>query len=165
MTGSGGGQGSTVALGPGSQKGATSGNGFTNPARMASTVADGLNGSSNDPLADLQAETERLASFGFSEQAQVAMTVLTRAREALRDWWDAPLTVADAAAFGGYSPSQLRRLLRDRTIPEAPNGGVRRRDIPIHPGHRIPLGLEPVAVAESDWTANLVQHRALGGKR
>ena len=54
-----------------------------------------------------------------------------------------PLSIPQAAAWGGYSESQLRRLMREGKLLVALDGGIRRRHVPIQPGHELPLGLEP----------------------
>lgn len=76
-------------------------------------------------------------------------------------WWATPLTLAEATAWGGYSEGQLRRLIREGKISQAPDGGIRRVHVPVHPGHRLPLGLEPATVAARDFVAQVVQHRQL----
>lgn len=120
-----------------------------------------------DPLAVIEAEAARLAAFGAGDLARVVQATAVQARAALEAWWNTPLTIAEAEQHGGYSGAQLRNLVRDRTIPSAPGTGIRirRRDVPVRPGHRIPLGFAPAPVAESDFLARLQQHRALGGSR
>lgn len=85
---------------------------------------------------------------------------LRRVEAALSAWWNEPLSVAEAARWGGYSESQLRRLVRERKLLLAPGGGIRRRHVPVHPGHEIPLGVEPGAVAAGDFLENIVNRRA-----
>jgi hypothetical protein len=116
----------------------------------------------NSPLfVALEASAVELESFGSLEAAHVLQEAIRRARAELEAWWNIPLTLADAGAWGGYSEGQLRRLIRDGKIPQAPDGGIRRRDVPVHPGHRLPLGLEPATVAGSDFVSQVVRHRQL----
>ena len=97
-------------------------------------------------LAALEALAAEMEAFGCQEAPAVRET-LRRATEALIAWWNAPLSMAEVGAWGGYSESQLRRLIREGKIPLAPDGGIRRLHVPVHPGHRLPLGLEPAPVA------------------
>ncbi len=55
------------------------------------------------------------------------------------------------AARGGYSESQLRRLMSDGTLQATPDRKIRRRYVPVKPGHVLPLGLDPVADSEQHW--------------
>ncbi|MBA3555624.1 MAG: hypothetical protein H0W29_12810 [Gemmatimonadales bacterium] len=113
-------------------------------------------------LTAFDSEAETLEAFGASGQAQAARETARRALEVLTAWWNEPLAIDHAASWGGYSPSQLRRLIREGKIPEAPIGGIRRRDVPVHPGHKLPLGLEPATVADRDFVSQVVQHRHIG---
>ncbi len=114
-------------------------------------------------LTALDSEAQTLEAFGALEQAQAARETARRAIDALTAWWNAPLSISQAAGWGGYSPSQLRRLIREGKISEAPGGGIRRRDVPVHPGHKLPLGLEPApTVARNDFASQVVQHRQIG---
>jgi hypothetical protein len=112
-------------------------------------------------FAALEALAAELEAFGALEGAHALREALQRARSELEAWWNAPLTLADATVWGGYSDGQLRRLIRDGKITQAPDGGIRRRDVPVHPGHRLPLALEPAPVAARDFVAQVVQHRQL----
>lgn len=110
----------------------------------------------------LEAEAQHLEAFGAFGSAQAARETIRLMRERLTKWWNEPLRMADAAAWGGYSEGALRRLIRERKIAVAPTGGIRRRDVPVQPGHRMPLGIEPADVANGDFMTNLVERRHLG---
>ena len=84
-----------------------------------------------------------------------------RAESAFDQWWNEPLAIPDAAAWGGYSESQLRRLVADVTIPVAPDGHIRRRHVPVRPGPNLPLGVDPAPAGAADWAANVVKRRQL----
>lgn len=115
-----------------------------------------------DPLESIDAEAARLARFGAGDLARVVEATAAQARAALERWWNEPLTVAQAERYGGYSGAQLRLLLREGTIPRAPGGGMRRRHVPVKPGHQLPIGLAPAPVADPDWTEDLRQNRRIG---
>jgi hypothetical protein len=120
----------------------------------------------SEPLPDLfsglEAEAVHLEAFGALGPARATRETLRLIREQLTVWWNEPLSMADAAEWGGYSEGQLRRLIRECKVAVAPNGGIRRRDVPVQPGHRLPLGLEPAPVATGDVIANLVERRQIG---
>ena len=111
-------------------------------------------------MAGLETAAAELDAFGCAEAPAVRET-LRRASEALAEWWNAPLSLAESGAWGGYSESQLRRLIREGKISEAPSGGIRRRDVPVHPGHKLPLGLEPAPVADRGFAAQIGRHRKI----
>lgn len=110
----------------------------------------------------LEAEAKHLEAFGAVGPAQATRETLRLVHQQLTVWWNEPLRMADAAEWGGYSEAQLRRLIRENKIAVAPNGGIRRRDVPVQPGHSLPLGLEPAPVATGDVIANLVERRQIG---
>jgi hypothetical protein len=114
-----------------------------------------------DALTATAAELEAFAPA----TAQAIRETLRRAEVAWSTWWNEPLSVADAARWGGYSESQLRRLIRERKLLLAPGGGIRRRHVPVHPGHELPLGVEPGAVAPTDFVEDIVSRRARQGSR
>lgn len=93
-----------------------------------------------DPFAALDAKAA--AQWNTSSGA-VGRTVIAEARAALEAWWNAALTFEEARAWGGYSVSQLRRDVQAGRIPVTPDGRIRRRDVPVRPGHRLPLDAEP----------------------
>lgn len=98
----------------------------------------------------LEEAAAQLERFGWPDQARVTRETVRQATAALEDWWNQPLTIAEAQAWGGYSASQLRRLIQQGTILVAPDGGIRRRHVPIHPGHALPLGLSPDVAGRPD---------------
>ena len=115
-----------------------------------------------DLFASLKCEAERLEAFGAVGEAQASRETLRLVQMELTAWWNQPLPVSDASRWGGYSEAHLRRLIREQKIPVAPNGAIRRRDVPIQPGHRLPLALEPAPVATGDFVTNLLERRELG---
>ena len=81
---------------------------------------------------------------------------------AWREWQDEVRSVADASAESGYGEEQLRRLIRDGTIPNAGKPYsplIRRRDLPRKPGHSGNGGLTQNVVDYSSYT------KSDGGKR
>jgi hypothetical protein len=113
-------------------------------------------------FASLEASATELEAFGSLGAARALREGIRRARAEIEAWWNAPLTLAEAVVWGGYSEGQLRRLIREGKVSQAPTGGIRRRDVPVHPGHRLPLQLEPAPVADQGFVAQVVQHRHLG---
>jgi hypothetical protein len=113
----------------------------------------------SSPFAELRRMVADVESFTGPDIARGVLATLTRAEEALAAWWNAPLGWREAAAWGGYSESQLRKLVKDGTIPVATNGRIRRRDVPVHAGHKLPLGLEVEPVASPDWAEDLRERR------
>ena len=98
-------------------------------------------------LSELRAKYERVAAelegFGGIGVGHAVRETAQRYTDDLVAWWNEPLSIAEAVAWGGYSESQLRRLLKEHKIPRSIDGGIRRRHVPIQPGHEPPLGLEP----------------------
>ena len=113
-------------------------------------------------FAGIEGEAAHLEAFGALEAARATKETLRLVQLQLTAWWNEPLSVIEASRWGGYSEGQLRRLIRECKIPVAPNGAIRRRDVPVQPGHRLPLGLEPAPVAAGDFVTNLVERRELG---
>lgn len=109
----------------------------------------------------LEASAAELEAFGSLEAAHALKEAIKRARAEVDAWWNAPLTFAEAEAWGGYNVGSLRRLIREGKVPQAPDGGIRRRDVPVHPGHRLPLGVEPTPVASEGFVGQVLQHRHL----
>jgi hypothetical protein len=93
-------------------------------------------------LADLDSFAQEVEAFS-PETARSIRETARRASEAFAAWWNQPLAVAEASAWGGYSESQLRRLIKEGVVPSTEDGGIRRRDVPTQPGHRLPLEIEP----------------------
>jgi hypothetical protein len=54
----------------------------------------------------------------------------------------------------------LRRLVHDHKLPGAPGGGIRRRHVPVQPGHQLPLGLEPDADGTTEFLDKVISRRA-----
>ncbi|MGH7529908.1 MAG: hypothetical protein ACREMN_05950 [Gemmatimonadales bacterium] len=109
-----------------------------------------------DPFAAIEAKA---AAQWHPDAAAVARAIVAEARAAWETWWNAPLTFDEARAWGGYSASQLRRDVQAGRVPATPDGRVRRRDVPVKPGHRLPLDAEPAPTGAGDWTAQLIERR------
>jgi hypothetical protein len=112
-------------------------------------------------VADLERLAAEFEAFGAGETAAALRESARRAGEGMAVWWNTPLSIAEAAAWGGYSESQLRKLVSETTIAVAPDGRVRRRDVPVRPGHVLPLGLEPAPSGRADWVGAVVERRQL----
>ena len=108
----------------------------------------------------IKADAARLAEYGQVEAAQAVTRAAEKAEATFQDFWNQPLSVNEAAEWGGYSESRLRDLLKGKEIPTAPDGGIRRRHVPIRPGHALPLDLEPQADGSMDQIRQLVNRRA-----
>ncbi len=113
-------------------------------------------------FSELDRQAAELETFGAAEASKAVRESVRRMRILLTAWWNEPLSLSDAASWGGYSIGQLRRLTKAGEVALAPNGRLRRRDVPVRPGHRLPLALEPAPVAAADWVADLVRRRELG---
>lgn len=113
-----------------------------------------------DLLAQLVAPAAELEAFGATAEAAAVRETVRRCGEALTAWWNEPLPVAAAAAWGGYTESGLRRALAEGKIPVAPCGGIRRRHIPVRPGHALPVDVARAPVAPAAPIGNLLErHR------
>ena len=110
-------------------------------------------------FANLESHADELAAFGQEPTATAVRETIRRACEARRAYWNAPLVVHEAAGWGGYSVSQLRRLVSDNIVPVAPDGKIRRRHVPVKPGHVMPLGLDPTESSETSWAERMRQQR------
>ena len=108
---------------------------------------------------DLESFADELTEFGQDDLACAVRETIRRARQELQRFWDEPLTVSEAAAWGDYSESQLRRLVKDATVAITSDGRIRRRHVPVKPGHDAPLGLEPVDTGEQNWPERIRQQR------
>ncbi len=102
---------------------------------------------------------DELSAFGQEDIACAVRETIRRAREELQEFWDESVTVSDAAAWGGYSESQLRRLMSDGTVQATPDKKIRRRHVPVKPGHVMPLGLDPVESSDTSWRERVRQQR------
>ena len=87
--------------------------------------------------------------------AEQAATAWERAAEllegALRGHGDEPLDLTQAEVESGYSRFHLRRLLRDRTVPNSGKPGapcILRRHLPRKPGYEVAGG--PTEVSSSE---------------
>ena len=87
---------------------------------------------------DLESFAAELTEFGQDDLACAVRETIRRARQELQRFWDEPLTVSEAAAWGDYSESQLRRLVKDATVAITSDGRIRRRHVPVKPGHDAP---------------------------
>ncbi len=71
------------------------------------------------------------------------------------------LTINKAAQESGYSPSQLRRLVREGRIPNAETEGgqtrIRRGDLPRKAGQ----SARPLKTEEPDLVGEVLQHRGI----
>lgn len=99
----------------------------------------------------LESVADELAAFGQADVANAVRETVRRAEDCRREFWNMSLTVAEAAVWGGYDQSTLRRHVAKGVIPVAPDGRIRRRHVPVKPGHILPLGLEPTESAEQSW--------------
>ncbi len=107
----------------------------------------------------LESFADELVAFGQDDIASAVRETIRRAREELQECWDESVTVSDAAAWGGYSESQLRRLMSDGTVQATPDRKIRRRHVPVKPGHVRPLGLDPVESSDTSWRERVRQQR------
>ena len=94
------------------------------------------------------AQLEAMGHHGLAGQAR---KLLEMAEADYREFWNAPLTYAQAHEWGGYDETSLRRHVREGKTPLTPNGCMRRRHVPTKPGHVLPLGLDPNESAEQSW--------------
>ncbi len=111
-------------------------------------------------LTSLLAFVGQLEAFGQVELAQSMRETVRRVEDAWAAWWNEPLTIPEAARWGGYSESQLRRHVHDHKLPLAPGGGIRRRHVPVQPGNELPLGLEPDAGGPREFLDTVMSRRA-----
>lgn len=84
----------------------------------------------------------------------VAARVYARLADELEEGWqqhgEEELSIAEAARESGYDESAIRKMRKSGRLPEGPNGGIRRRDLPRKPGHGVtPRGPRPVPPAGS----------------
>lgn len=75
-----------------------------------------------------------------------------------------PVTLREAAMFGGYSYAHLQRLVADKVIPDIGRKGsprIRRADVPIKAGHglREPAGADQLS-ARRQIVASVVTKRS-----
>lgn len=100
-----------------------------------------------DALADeWREEAERLRQYGAEPQAQTLEAAADDLEERVAAIETETLTPGEAAEESGYSADHIRRLVRGGTIPDAGDDEgvrVRRRDVPLKPGHRRSGGRSP----------------------
>ena len=101
------------------------------------------------------AQCEAMGQTDLAAQYRKALQLVEADR---REYWNTPLTYAEAHEWGGYDESSLRRLVREGKIPPT-SGGVRRRHVPVRPGHVMPLGLEPNEDEEQNWMTSISEQR------
>jgi len=95
-------------------------------------------------LSDLAArwlqEADLLDRYGCSSVAETCRMHADELEAAWKEWEGEELTIKEAAQESGYSPEQLRKLVRDGEIPDLrPEGSqgpiwIRRCDLPRRPG-------------------------------
>ena len=114
---------------------------------------------SRDPILALaekwRSDADLLRRYGDEQGAIVCELHAGELEAAWREWQDEVMSVADASAESGYGEEQLRRLIRDGTIPNAgkPHSPrIRRRDLPRKPGHSGNGGLTQNVVDYSSYT-------------
>ena len=93
----------------------------------------------------------RLEAMGHQGPALQARKLLEVAEADRREFWNTPLTYAQASEWGGYDESSLRRHVKDGKLPLTPDGSIRRRHASVKPGHFVAVGLEPTEAAEQSW--------------
>ncbi len=101
----------------------------------------------------------QLDSMGHTEDVIRAKKMLELAVTDHREFWNEPLTYLEAQAWGGYSVSQLRRQGNEGTVPVTPEGRIRRRHVPVKPGHVLPLGLDSTETGEQNWADRIRERR------
>ena len=98
-------------------------------------------------LAAWRADAARLRTWGSVETATILERCADQLDDAIAEWGDRTLTLAEASAECGYSQAQLRRLLRQGTLRDEGSDGrvrVRRGALPWKAArlrNPLPLGL------------------------
>ena len=114
-------------------------------------------------ISELQAKFEGVAtdleSFGGDDLARAVRETARRCSDYVVEYWNESLSIPEAAAWGGYSKSQLQRLLKEQKIQRSTDGGIRRRHVPIQPGHEPPLGIEPALVGVASIADGIAKQR------
>lgn len=78
-----------------------------------------------------------LRRYGAEEQASAIEQCADELERSSQKHDDAPLTLQEAAKFGGYSAEHLGRLVREGKVPNAGRKGaprIARKDVPIKAG-------------------------------
>lgn len=126
------------------------------------------------PLAELlsrwREDAAALRRRGAQGRAELLEELAAEAEEAVEGWWEAELSVKEAARFSGYSRERIRELVRAGMIPDrSPTGApgapmrVRRCDLPRHPlGKRDPDAM-PVPGDPEKRPADRALDRSSGG--
>ena len=98
-----------------------------------------------------------LEEHGHDGDARRCRDMIARAEACWLEWWNTPLTYAEAQEWSGYD--DLRRQVKKKKVPQTPDGRFRRRHLPVKPGHFPPLGLDDVDEAGEQRWANGVRER------
>ena len=106
----------------------------------------------------LEQDAERVARYDERLAAQMCACV-ERAEADRRAFWDAPLDLAASVIWSGYTTGHLRRMISDGTIVPTNNDRIRRRDLPVKPGHRFVLAME----VTGECKGKARRHRLLNG--
>ena len=80
------------------------------------------------------AEADALSRRGLAEPARLMRSMATELGERATEWADQPVTLREAAEFGGYAYSTLEHRVRAGELPNAGEKGnprLRRRDVPL----------------------------------
>ena len=80
------------------------------------------------------AEADALSRRGLDEAARLMRSMATELGERATEWADQPVTLREAAEFGGYAYSTLEHRVRVGELPNAGEKGnprLRRRDVPL----------------------------------
>lgn len=91
----------------------------------------------DDHFAGLRQEADVLRRRGAPGRAELLEGLAEEFEEVFDRWWQAPLTVAEAAEWSGYSEDRLRALAREDRLPVSrENGRIRipRCALPRKPG-------------------------------
>jgi hypothetical protein len=87
----------------------------------------------------VRARASTLRAYGAVEAATACEAVADELEQQFRSWWQAEMTVVEAAKESGYSPDRLRELVHEGRIPDRREAGstgairVRRSDLPRRP--------------------------------
>lgn len=84
-------------------------------------------------------EAKRLRQYGAEPQAKTLEAAADELEERVAAIQQQRLTPGEAAEESGYSADHIRRLVREGKVPNAGDDSaakIRRRDLPLKPGHR-----------------------------
>ena len=110
-------------------------------------------------LEDLAAYEQKLRESHQDSPAELVKYVMGEYDLALQEFFDEPLTITKAREWGGYTCSQLNKLVKDGGIRTDSKRRIRRRNVPVRPGHEYPLDLQPTEDTPLDFTARLTENR------